>query len=124
MMYHLTTKQGGINIMTKKELNELAERNNYIPGGTKQACLVVKEFLQHATPVGNGFYSTSSVSIDEFRKAVDVLMAFAFQKKDEIPERWGCETDCVKTSCPMCLGEFNVDNNSLEACPYYEEEDK
>ena len=111
--------------MTKKELNELAERNNYIPGGTKQACLVVKEFLQHATPVGNGFYSTSSaVTADEFRKAVEVLMASAFQRDDEIPERWECESDCAKRSCLMCLGEFNVDNNSLEACPYYEEEDK
>lgn len=109
--------------MNQDELNFVLKWNDYSEGGTKQACVKVKEFLRHASIKEQDVHSVSScVTAEEFVKSVEILMAFAFQHEDEIPERWACDSDCHKVSSLLCLGEFNISKDSKKLCPYFQDE--
>ena len=109
--------------MNQNELNYVLKVNNYSEGGTKEACVKVKEFLRRAIIKEQDVHSVAScVTAEEFVKSVEILMASAFQHEDEIPERWSCDTDCKKVFNLLCLGEFCISKDSEELCPYFQDE--
>ena len=101
--------------MTKDEIEFIVKRNNYLKDGTKEACIKVKEFIKQTKKIE----SKSSIDYEDFLNSINTLLAFCFQAKDTIPERWYCENDCRFTSSMICKGEFNIDKNSKKLCPYY-----
>ena len=80
-------------------------------GGSKEACIKAREFIQHATidKEGNIIPSGhSSVDSKEFMEAVRVLMAFAWQNREQdcVPDRFVCNEDCSSLDYQgVCLGE-------------------
>ncbi|MBR5227427.1 MAG: hypothetical protein IKV94_02175 [Clostridia bacterium] len=109
--------------MKRDELNFALEQNSYLKGGTKEACLKVRQFIQNSIYVGNRVYSTTScVSADEFIRAVEVLMAHSYQQEDTVPDRWHCDEDCQKASCLICPGEFNLYAKTTKLCPFFIDE--
>lgn len=109
--------------MERKELDFVLAHNHYLEGGTKEACVKVRDFLHHATNPGNQIHSAlSCVTADEFMEAVKTLMAFAFQENDSIPERWKCDSDCRMNSSIFCLGECNISKTVDRMCPYFMDE--
>lgn len=109
--------------MERKELDFVLAHNHYLEGGTKEACVKVRAFLNHATNPGNQIHSTlSCVTADEFMEAVETLMAFAYCQEDSVPERWKCDSDCRKTSLFLCPGECNISKTSDKMCPFFMDE--
>jgi len=104
-------------------LEFVAEQNHYLEGGTKEACLKVREFLKFIQCDGNDrIFTNSCVEPKEFISSVKTLMAFAFQKEDEIPKTWHCDNDCHRVNNILCPGECNIDKNSKNLCPYFIDE--
>lgn len=109
--------------MDRKELDFVLKQNQYLEGGTKEACVKVRDFLQHATNPGNQIHSAlSCVTADEFMEAVKTLMAFAFQEEDAIPEKWKCDSDCHRISSLLCPGECNISKDANKMCPFFMDE--
>lgn len=109
--------------MERKELDFVLAHNHYLEGGTKEACVKVREFLNHATNPGNQIHSSlSCISADEFMESVKILMAFAFQQNDSIPETWYCDNDCRKVSDFLCPGEYSISKDSQKLCPFFMDE--
>ena len=46
--------------MERKELDFVLKQNHYLEGGTKEACVKVRDFLSHATNPGNQIHSALS----------------------------------------------------------------
>ena len=110
--------------MEREMLNFVLRDNHYIEGGTKEACIKVRDFLRYAQLSGNKIISTNTcVSSEEFSEAVKTLMAATFQQDDTIPERWYCDNDCRYTSYILCPGECNIGEKSTKLCPYYSGEE-
>ena len=110
--------------MDRNQLFNFIKENNCLEGGTKEASVIVREYLQYAAPIGVIIQAPqASVRNDEFLKAVAVLLAYASDKEDVVPETWHCENDCVYTNVP-CKGECKIRKSSPKTCPYYVEEDK
>lgn len=109
--------------MNREELAFVLKQNHYLEGGTKEACVKVREFLHYATNLGDQIHSAlSCVTADEFMEAVKILMAFSFNQEDTIPERWQCDEDCCKTSHILCPGECSIDKTSDRKCPFFMDE--
>ena len=109
--------------MERKELDSILAHNHYLKGGTKEACVKVRNFLNYATNPGNQIHSAlSCVTADEFMEAVKTLMAFAYRQEDSVPERWKCDSDCRKTSSLLCPGECNISKTADKMCPFYLDE--
>ena len=109
--------------MERKELDFVLKQNHYLEGGTKEACVKVRDFLSHATNPGNQIHSAlSCVTADEFMDAVKTLMAFAFRQDDTIPEKWKCDNDCRMVSNLLCPGECNISKNADKMCPFFMDE--
>lgn len=101
-----------------------------VQGGIKEACIIVREYLQNSriyqTVISS---SNSAVTTDEFVQAVKVLMAYSWQNRanDCIPERWECDIDCASIdSSIFCPGEFQIASKdekgrslSKTLCPYF-----
>lgn len=104
--------------MTKDEIEFIIKDNSYLKNGTKQACIKVKDYMKNI----NSIESKSSIEFNEFIQCIGTLIAFSFQAKDTIPERWYCENDCRYNGCIICAGEFNTDDKSEKICPYYKQE--
>ena len=76
----LSKQLGGMH-MKRKELDFVLQQNRYLEGGTKEACVKVREFLSHATNPGNQIHSSlSCVTADEF------MDAFGLTSLDELPD--------------------------------------
>ena len=106
--------------MERKELNFVLEQNHYFEGGTKEACIKIREFLSHATNPGNQIHSAlSCVTADEFMDAVETLMAFAYRQDDTIPEKWQCHNGCHMISNFMCPGKCNISKTASKICPFF-----
>ena len=108
--------------MKRKELNFVLDSNGYIPGGTKESCVKIKEFLRNSTHFNAYTISSSCVSIQEFLESVQVLLAFAFQQEDTIPKTWHCDSDCHRAMDLLCPGECCLDKDSESLCPYFQDE--
>lgn len=51
--------------MERKELDFVLAHNHYLEGGTKEACVKVRDFLNHATTPGSQIHSAlSCVTVD------------------------------------------------------------
>lgn len=64
----------------------------------------------------------SCVTSNEFMEAVKILMAFAFQQDDTIPEFWKCDNDCHMSSYLLCPGECNISKTAKKMCPFFMDE--
>lgn len=102
--------------MDRKEFDFVMEHNNYLKGGTKEACIKARDFLCNFNS------GMSFVDVDEYKESVRTLIAFAFSQKDTVPERWSCDNDCHRLSDLICPGEFNMDNNSNKKCSFFIDE--
>ena len=109
--------------MNKDEFDLAVKNMECLEGGIKEACLIVRNYLSNKEPV---------VSLDDFNKAVEVLMAYAWTNKENdcIPETWYCDNDC--THCGsffgnyFCPGEFQLGKKDKDGkyltknrCPYF-----
>ena len=111
--------------MERKELEWTLGSNHYLRGGTKEACVIAREFLSHAKNQvdGEGIHATNScVTETEFIEAVKTIMAFTFRQEDTMPERWYCDNDCHRVSWFLCPGECNISKTSDKLCPYFMDE--
>lgn len=102
--------------MDRNEFDFLMKHNNYLKGGTKEACIKARDFLCNFNS-GESF-----VDVDEYKEVVKTLIAFAFRQEDTIPERWYCHSDCHNACDIMCVGEFNLDSKSNKRCPFFMDE--
>lgn len=109
--------------MERKELDFVLKQNQYLKGGTKEACIKVRDFLLHATNSGNQIHSElSCITTDEFIESVKTIMAFTFRQDDTIPERWKCDNDCRMVSNLLCPGECNISKIAKNVCPFFMDE--
>jgi len=109
--------------LSREELEFVLDWNHYLKGGTKEACVKARQFLNTVINPGNQLHSPlSCVSADEFVEAVKVLMAFAFSQEDTVPERWNCDNDCERAADYLCPGECNIDKKAKKQCPYFADE--
>lgn len=106
--------------MERKELDFVLKHNHYLEGGTKEACIKVRNFLYDTTKIHSPH---SCVTVDEFMEAVKTLMAFAFSQEDSVPKKWKCDSDCRMTSYLLCPGECNISKTSDDICPFFMDED-
>ena len=68
--------------MNRKELDFLLEQNQYLKGGTKEACAKIREFISQARTSGKQIDSARScVEAEEFLNYVETLIAFVFEKR-------------------------------------------
>ncbi len=111
--------------MDQPQLEYTLRSYKCLKGGTREASIIVRDFLKTATPVGDVIYKVDTcVTPAEFMKAVRVLLAKCFLEPDTVPKRWHCVDDCAGVSCFICSGECNIDSDAPEQCPFYTEEDK
>lgn len=109
--------------MERRELDFVLKQNRFLKGGTKEACIKIRDFLRHAVKSENQIHSSDScITADEFMEAVRTLMAFAYQQDDNIPERWRCDGDCRRVSYLFCSGECNTSDESQNLCPFFMDE--
>ena len=109
--------------MERKELDFVLKQNQYLEGGTKEACIKVRDFLQHATTPETQIHSAlSCVAADEFIESVKTLLAFTFRQDDTIPERWKCDNDCQMVSALLCPGECNISKTAKNMCTFFMDE--
>lgn len=109
--------------MNREMLDYVIKQNNYLEGGTKEACIKVREFILHSQTAGSEVSASHScVTAEEFVASVKILLAAAFSNDDEIPETWHCDSDCKFISAPFCKGEFNAKQCSTALCPYFMDE--
>lgn len=107
----------------KKQIRFYTQKNNFLKGGTKEACIKAKEFIRYSSISNDGISSKlSCISDEEFLKAVKVLIAFSFNQDDTIPETWSCDNDCKRISQDICPGECNINKDSSKTCPYFIDE--
>lgn len=117
--------------MERKELEALIKEEGCIKGGTKEACIKAREVLTNKMNPGNQLHAPgSSVSIDEFIEAVEVLVSFALEHEDKKVYKYYCESDCIYAGNQNCKGRLVVGSKNkfpagtVKVCPYYLEEDK
>lgn len=68
--------------MERDELNFVIEHNKYLSGGTKEACIKIRDFTKKITyQEGSAFIKEKTV---EFIESVKILMAFSFGQKDTL----------------------------------------
>ena len=107
----------------REELDFVLEWNHYLKGGTKEACVKVRQYLSYVINPGNQIHAPlSCITADEFIEAVKTLMAFSFRQEDTIPERWNCDNDCCRVGDFLCQGECNIDPKSKNRCPFFADE--
>ena len=117
--------------MDKEFLEFIIEHFECVPGGSKEACIKVRQFIGNAIVDEEGRLIpslNSAVSSEEFLEAVRVLMAFAWQNReqDTVPERFICDSDCTQIG-DFCLGECQLVSKrhseygkvKSKQCPYY-----
>lgn len=107
--------------MDRKELEFVISDNKYLEGGTKEACVKIRQVLRNIDE-SEIKINADSVDTEEFINAIGILMSYAFRKPDEIPETWYCENDCRMVSYLLCPGECNLKDHSIKRCPFYVDE--
>lgn len=117
--------------MNKEELDFLNKYFDCVPNGSKEACIKVREYLQHIDQIENGItvFPSCVVSNQQFLNSVRILLAYAWQNKENdcAPEFWYCDNDCsYLDGYFLCPGEFQLaakekegKNLSKKRCPYF-----
>ena len=113
--------------MERKMFDFCVEEIKCVPGGSKEACVIAREYLQNCKLLSSGLNSPkSAVTTEEFVEAIRVLMASAWENRanDSVPERWYCESDCSNIDkLIFCPGEYQLasqeQNPTLKLCPHY-----
>lgn len=109
--------------MEKNKLDCMLKENNFLKGGTKEACIKAREFIRYSSIFEDGISSKlSCISDEEFLKSVKILIAYAFKQDDVIPETWNCDNACRRVYEDFCPGECNINKNSSKTCPYFIDE--
>ncbi len=111
--------------MNREQLIFDLKQKKCLNGGIKEACIKVRNYTRNAVVKGGCIQAPHAcVLSDEFLNAVGVLLAYASDKEDVVPQRWYCDNDCVHAPNPNCKGAANIDKTSKNPCPYYVTEDK
>jgi len=102
--------------LDKERIRYAAEDENCLPGGTKEAGLIL-----HCAekPGRNGVFLN-----DRETEALWTLIAASSDQKDTVPEMWQCDSDCCHVYEHLCPGEMHVNNKAKIMCPHYVTEDK
>lgn len=114
--------------MNRKELDTVLEQYRCKKGGTREASIKVRDFLRNTT-LGrsneqNLFAGRTSVTLREFIESVKILMAYASQHPDTVPNRWKCcGKECRIIELPMCPGELCISDEAEKECPFFIDED-
>ena len=109
--------------MERNKLDFLLKKNNFLEGGTKEACIKARDFIRYSSISEDGISSKlSCISNEEFLRAVKVLIAYSFKQEDTIPETWLCDSDCKRITETLCPGECNINKDSSKICPYFIDE--
>lgn len=119
--------------MERCELDLVLKNQAFIPGGTREACVKIRDFMinfykyKYEREHGKNTmlkFPESCVNLDEFIEAVNVLVSSSFLKKDEVPARWHCVPKlCKYADSPFCYGMFNLitETESERVCPFWHE---
>lgn len=119
--------------MTKEELNFVIKDLKCIPRGIKETCITARQYLKNCELNEKNITSIDSpksiIEAKEFIKAVNLLMAYAWQNRanDCIPELYYCEDDCsfidnyllCPGECQLASKDENGNSLSKKRCPYY-----
>jgi len=98
--------------LNQDQLRFVIKQNHYLPGGTKKACLILRQFLVS---------DRRTMRIEEVN-SLEVILAAAASREDEVPERWHCENDCHYTSDLKCAGEMGLMKGATRLCPFYSDD--
>jgi len=113
--------------MERTEFDFAVKHIKCIPEGTKEACVIVREFLQTRPRIQAGLHS--AVTTEEFLKAVKTLMAYSWENRENdcVPEFYHCDNDCSNIQrCIFCPGEYQLAGKdekgmslSKKLCPHF-----
>ncbi len=78
---------------------------------TKQAAVTANIFLK----------KNRHLMSDEEAHALRILIAAASQDPDQQPQLWHCDTYCRNVRHVSCDGEFGVDSDAQDVCPFLDE---
>lgn len=106
--------------MNRKQIEFVLNASNFLKGGTHEACLKVKDYVKNIQFAN----SKSAIDFEEFIESINILLSFSFESTDTIPKKYCCESDCRYNSCLLCRGEFSIDRQAENICPFYKQEDK
>ena len=96
--------------MHEDQLRFVIQHDHYLEGGTKEACVIARQFFQTNRTEPN----------DVELAAIRTLMAAAFIKPDEVPpDRWYCDNDCHYSRDLLCRGEMYINPESKNICPFF-----
>lgn len=88
--------------------------------GVKKACFIVREYDRCQK---DNNMNTSSISKEEYQKALNMVLAFAFNnaKNESKVEMWHCKGDCYRNNGfeGFCPGEFQLDQDTSNLCKWY-----
>ena len=79
--------------------------------GTRQAAEIANVYLKKNRHLMN----------EEEAHALRILIAAAVQNPDQEPRMWHCDTYCRNVRHVSCDGEFCMDPNAPETCPFLDE---
>ena len=112
--------------MERRELEQIIKQEDCISGGTKEACIKIREVLCNKMNPGNQLHAPGScISINEFVEAVEVLLAFADDKPDTKVSMYHCENDCIFVGKRFCPGKMmdGISNKGMKPCPGYTQDE-
>ena len=99
-----------LNSISKINTNNISNNSNFIPNGTKEACLKVWSIV----------INDSKLEPDTIQ-ALRRIIAFTFSKSDETPTMYYCDKECRFLSRNIfCDGEMLINKDSENRCPYFE----
>ncbi len=83
-------------------------------GGVRRACYVVREWRNHSK------YGNAGVTEDDYIEAVNILVAYAYEKSknNTTVELHGCDGGC-DTCKAFCDGEMHLSLRKKRPCPNY-----
>ena len=108
--------------MKKEEFEFIKGLLEVRPGGVKEACLIVKEYLSNLDDL-----TKSAVTKDEYIEAVNILINYSFENSDKntMIEEFYCKEDCrMNTEFNVCKGKFSTSNKGKKLCKYYMDPNK
>lgn len=106
--------------MQRNELERVIKENGFVSGGTKEACVKIRDFLFNLKCDEKTISSFSCVENEDFIEAVKIVIAHTYPDEDTVPVRWGCDNACQLINQKFCPGECNISIESNLFCPYFQ----